>query len=146
MVVTDEFAVMLVELFGFAGWVVAVEEMLGTYMVLLWFISVGRVVLMLDVDGSVVMLVGYAEHSVLQKGLLFIPTPYTPMKDIKEDMLDFSRSLRLTYLFQHKQESFKHLGSLAWPGAFLGLGGNSSRLGHSRSTKLLNTSSPPTDI
>ena len=53
IVVTDEIVVMLVELFGFA------DEMLGTSMVLVWFVSVGRVVLMLlDVDGSVVMLVG----------------------------------------------------------------------------------------
>lgn len=58
MVVTDEVAMVLVG-FGFGGWVVAVEAMLGTSVILVWFVSVGRVVLMLlDVDGSVVMLVG----------------------------------------------------------------------------------------
>ena len=58
VVVTDEVAVKLVG-FGFGGWVVAVEAMLWTSVILVWFVSVGRVVLMLlDVDGSAVMLVG----------------------------------------------------------------------------------------
>lgn len=53
IVVADEIVVMLVELFGF------VDEMLGTSMVLVWFVSVDCVVLMLlGVDGSVVLLVG----------------------------------------------------------------------------------------
>ena len=48
------------------------------------------------------------EMSVLSRGLLFIPTPVTPLPPILKDVREFSRLLRLAYNFRDAPPSNRH--------------------------------------